>query len=224
MKLGFYLLMFVFSSCISKSKEVQSFISVKENVDSNSVENIHCEFYRLSNRFNCSVDFTRHLNTSLMFDSCYLVVKIVDKKSNCMVGSLRVFSDYYFDEVMKNCLNVVSYTTSFNLDFVIHENYFGDVIVCDLNFDGLEDLAVIRNSGGNGGSEYNFYIQSENSEFYLNDFLSDKMRFFPSKIDVRNKTITTLSHAGACCFSKRIFQRKNNSTSWEMISSELENR
>ncbi|MDD2982602.1 MAG: hypothetical protein PHQ74_04365 [Crocinitomicaceae bacterium] len=159
-----------------------------------------------------------------MFDSCSLQVKIIDKKSTNVVDSLRVFSDYYFDEVMKNCLNAVSYTSSFNLDFEIQDNYFGDVIVCDLNFDGLEDLAVIRNSGGNGGSEYNFYIQSENNKFLLNEFLSDTMRFFPSKIDLKNKTITTFSHAGACCLNERVFQCKNNSVSWEMRSSELNKR
>lgn len=228
MRLTFYLLLFVFSSCISKSKtqekDVQSIISTKGKVDSDSVENTRCEYDQLSDKFNFHVDFKRYLSTSLMFDSCYLQVKIVNKNSNDLVDSLHVFSDYYFDEVMQNCLTAVSYTNSFNLDFNIQDNYFGDIIVCDLNFDGLEDLAVIRNSGGNGGSEYNFYIQSESNKFYRNDFLSDTMRFFPSKINKKNQTITTLSHAGACCLSKRVFQSKNNSTGWEMKSSALKKR
>ena len=104
------------------------------------------------------------------------------------------------------CKDVRSYVTGFHAKTQAADNNFGNLIVTDLNFDGREDFAVKRGSGGNGGPFYDYYIQSRNGKFIRQNFLSDEMVFFPSKINKSRQMLTTYVHAGACALSEHIYQ------------------
>ena len=110
--------------------------------------------------------------------------------------------------------------TDVNKDSENIDNDFGDLVVADFNFDGLEDFAVKRGEGGNAGPEYNFYLQSKDSEFELNRFLSDEMMYFPFVIDPKKKRLITLVHGNAYQMSEKIFELKGKKN-WKVISHRL---
>jgi len=98
---------------------------------------------------------------------------------------------------------------------------FHDFIIGDYNFDGLEDFAILYDSGGNGGPSYAYYFQNNNEEFYLDqDFLLNQGSF-PKKIDHINHTLTTIVPIGCCKTSTTIFQLDKNN-GWNVISQKEE--
>ncbi|MBV6878682.1 hypothetical protein NG800_002220 [Epilithonimonas ginsengisoli] len=98
---------------------------------------------------------------------------------------------------------------------------FHDFIIGDYNFDGLEDFAILYDSGGNGGPSYAYYFQNNNEEFYLDqDFLLNQGSF-PKKIDHINHTLTTIVPVGCCKTSTTIFQLDKNN-GWNVISEKEE--
>lgn len=96
------------------------------------------------------------------------------------------------------------------------------LIALDVNFDGLEDFAIINYQGSNGGPQYAYYVQKPNKEFLMDKYLTEKVRFFPNEID-KNKKILTISHPSGCCeVQTSKFQIQPNGK-WENIYSSLEN-
>ncbi len=97
------------------------------------------------------------------------------------------------------------------------DNDFGDLVVADLNFDSREDFAMIKDSGGNGGPVYNFYIQNESGEFILDKFLTEKMEFFPTRIVKSNRTLITKVHANVCQVGEHTYQLDVKLNKWKQI-------
>jgi hypothetical protein len=116
--------------------------------------------------------------------------------SKKQVQKILANGTYLFSNVLKNCDFVRSYATGFNKGNEVVDNDFGDLIIADLNFDGKDDFALKKDSGGNGGPVYNFYVQN-NGKFILDKFLTEQMEFFPTRINKNNKTLTTFVHANA---------------------------
>lgn len=168
-----------------------------------------CEHNELSNQFNIRTEFKR-----IKDDSCIVIIAIKDKDSNKTKESIKFSSSYFFDKVFKDCKSVRSYQTHLNDTISVVDNDFGDLIVADFNFDGLDDIAVIKDSGGNGGPIYNFYTQGKNGRFYFDKFLSDKMEFFPANINSKGQTLVTYVHAGVCGLSEMIYLYNSQSKSW----------
>ena len=104
-----------------------------------------------------------------------------------------------------NCENVRSYSTNVNDTLIALDNDYGDLIIADFNFDNKDDFAIKRNSGGNGGPEYDYFLQSSNNNFIKNSYLSDSLVFFPSEISKEKKCLMTLVHAGVCHMGKHIY-------------------
>lgn len=65
-----------------------------------------------------------------------------------------------------NGKNSRSYSTHFNTDKTVVDDDFGDVVVADLNFDGLGDFAVTYDHGADNGNHYYFYFQRPDHTFY----------------------------------------------------------
>ncbi|MFN8368635.1 MAG: hypothetical protein U0Y96_15475 [Candidatus Kapaibacterium sp.] len=83
-----------------------------------------------------------------------------------------------------------SYTTGKNIKKQITDNYCGEIVVADLNFDGLEDFATPVDCGASNGSHYQFYIQNQQHEFVSNKYLTEEVMWFPEKINDSLKTFT----------------------------------
>lgn len=175
-----------------------------------------CVHSDLSSQFNIGTDFKR-----IKDDSCIVIIAIKDKDSNKTKESIKYSSLYLFDTVFKNCESVRSYQTHVNDTIEVVDNDYGDLIIADFNFDGLDDIAVIKDSGGNGGPLYNFYTQGKNGRFYFDKFLSEKMEFFPTKINSQDKTLVTYVHAGVCGLSEMIYSYNSKTSTWQRISHKI---
>jgi len=117
-----------------------------------------------------------------------------------------------------DCKNVKSYSTKVNSELPIGGgNDSGNFIVADFNFDGLEDFAIKRDPGGNGGPLYAYFLQAEDKKFYKSSYLSNLVEFFPIEINTIKKTITTLVHANAYQKNKRTFKYNPETKKWKLI-------
>lgn len=94
------------------------------------------------------------------------------------------------------------------------DNYWGDFMVADFNFDGLEDLAVITNSS-NTGAFYEFLTQTKSGRFVKDTFLSDG--YFPYKIDRRNKTLTTGTAATTWGWMETVLKYNPRTRKWRVL-------
>ena len=173
-----------------------------------------CSQTNLSQQFDLSIDFKRYSDTTEQKDSCLLTVYINNKNSNSTIDSLSISSLFYFSFMFLSCDSMTSYTTKFNSDREGVDNYYGDIVVADLNFDGYDDIAIINDGGGNGGPLYNFYTQTDNKKFILENFLTDSVEFFPSKINIKDKTLSTYVHAGVCALGEHIYKLNIKTNIW----------
>jgi hypothetical protein len=71
------------------------------------------------------------------------------------------------------------------------DNMYGTMIIEDFNFDGLYDIALMEGCYVNGNSRYCYYLQSEDSVFVLDKFLTRKIQTYPAKRDVANMRLTS---------------------------------
>lgn len=174
----------------------------------------NCNQTNLSNQFDLSIDYKRYSDTIDLQDSSVLIVDVKDKETKSTIDQFTITSSFYYSFMFLSCDSMTSYTTNFKADREIADNYFGDIVIADLNFDGYDDIAVVNDSGGNGGPHYNFYIQTNNRKFIMDKFLTESVVFFPSTISSKNKTLTTLVHAGVCGLGENIYVYDKNKNMW----------
>lgn len=210
-KIALIILAFLLSCSIKKEQNENSEnFNVTKKSSYNLIQSTNCIQQKLSNQFNISIDFKKIVDTSSFKQLNSLKILITDKKNLSIIDSIEIKSNHYYDFMFSSCESQRSYTTGYNFEKEVMDNYFGDIVVADLNFDNLDDIAVVFDAGGNGGPIYNFYIQHKNKKFTKNIFLTDTMGTFPSIIDKNNKTITTYVHANAMQEGENIYQLKNS--------------
>lgn len=150
-------------------------------------------------------------------DNRPLKVEIDIKNNDQVIQKINYTPGFWLDKDFK--INQKKYFgTNLSLEEGI-ENYH-NFIIADFNFDGLEDFAILYDSGGNGGSFYSYYFQNEIGKFNLDKNFPLNEGYFPKEINKNNKTITISNPIGCCKMETTIFQLKNN---WKMISSKEEN-
>lgn len=156
---------------------------------------------------NLSKQFDIDLKVKHTEDSAAINISILDKKSLSMLTELNIQSGYLGSLLFTKCNEVRSYTAGINKNKEVVDNSFGDFVVADFNFDGLDDLAVAIDMGGNGGYIYRYYLQTDKHGFNEDKFLSQTMIFFPTEFNKQNKTLKTIVHAsaGSVCESKYKF-------------------
>ncbi|MBO9683018.1 MAG: hypothetical protein J7502_10185 [Flavisolibacter sp.] len=173
-----------------------------------------CEQTKLSNQFDIAIDFKRYVDTTEIDQMNFLQVVIKDKSSKTVIDSFSIKSSFIYSFMFLSCDSMTSYTTKFKADREIVDNYYGDVVVADFNFDGYDDIAVVNDGGGNGGPLYSFYLQSNDRKFIKDNFLTDLVSFFPSKFNSKDKTLATYVHAGVCGLGENIYKLDKNKNIW----------
>ena len=81
----------------------------------------------------------------------------------------------------------------------------------------MEDFAVKKDSGGNGGPYYDFYLQNKEGKFIKSNYLSKEMEYFPSKVTKRNLSLATYAHAGACWLGENIYHYNAGTHKWKKV-------
>ncbi|MEC4003617.1 hypothetical protein OX283_003010 [Flavobacterium sp. SUN052] len=176
-----------------------------------------CSYKKLSKEF----DFTITLNSKKL-DSIQVLIKITNKVSQ-KIQALKIETEGLYIDSFNDCKNVKSYSTKINSELPTgDENDSGNFIVADFNFDGMEDLAIKRDVGGNGGPLYAYFLQAKDKKFYESLYLSNTVEFFPIEINSTKKTITTFLHANAYQKNRRIFKYNQKAKKWKLIYDKLE--
>jgi len=173
---------------------------------------------RLSNQFDMEVSFIQIADTINRADSCNLRIVLSDKQTQKRLDTISMVYYQYCYDIFSDRNSIRSYSTGLNADSIASDNYFGDIIVADFNFDKKDDIAIFQYCGGNGGPSYQFYIQNTDSTFSIEHYLTDTMRYFPEPINPKKKQLTTYVHAGACCIGRQIYQYNSTTATWKHIS------
>lgn len=194
-----------------------------ENIQYNSILSRNCTYQNLSKNFDIKALFNRYISIAETRDSFSVKLILIDKTSKVSFDSIELYSYYYYQTVFKDCKNVMSYITKFNIKKDIVDNNYGDIIVADFNFDNKEDIAVINDSGGNAGPLYSFFIQSKDRKFIKDAYLTESLEFFPSEINKNKKTLTTYVHAGVCGLGEHIYTFDVNKNCWKEESHHIIN-
>ena len=131
-------------------------------------------------------------------DSCIVKIVVSGKTDKNIVYETDITSTYLLGNNTFANENVRSYITGKNINKDVIDNDYGDLVVADFNFDGLEDFAIKREEGGNAGPFYNFYIQSTRNTFAIDKYLSDTIISFPNEMDFEQKKVTNVSKSKCC--------------------------
>lgn len=178
-----------------------------------------CWHEKLSNKFNFLTIRTSYFSKNDFPDSNFVQVNVFSKKTGLCLDTIQLRGTFYFDWIFCECEHVRSYITEFQENDTVFDYDYGDLIVADINFDGREDLAIVRNTGGNGGPGYEFYIQDRSQHFHHDAYLSDSVVSFPATIDQDHKTIATQIHANYMGETRRTFRWKPKTKQWKLIES-----
>jgi len=176
-----------------------------------------CYHINLSKHFNIKLKVSRVSEADSFPLASTVLVYIIDQETNKEIQSIHIDAEYLFDDVFSNCTAVRSYVTGYNADADAMDNDYGDVVVANFNFDDREDLAVKYSSGGNGGPQYNYYIQTEQGGFKLNEFLTEQMIYFPTEIDAKRKRLINYVHANALGENMNVYAYNSAKRTWKFV-------
>ena len=177
-----------------------------------------CEFTDLSKKFNYRVGALRTKNAG---DDAPRIseirVRVISKTNKKQIQRIVFAPEYLYQAAYTKCSAARSYLTGKNAKADATDNDYGDFIVADFNFDGREDFAVKRDSGGNGGAFYQYYAQNKRGAFVKDSFLTDQIGYFPGKIDARRKRLVTYIHANAFGYNENIYQYNSAAKKWTFL-------
>lgn len=174
----------------------------------------------LSHSLNYVLKFTKARDSSNTLKDYWTVV-VWDKKTKLSIDSLKQSVGMMYD--LQNFKNVRSLITGKNRNKEPIDNDYGDLIIADLNFDAMDDIALVNDLGGNGGRFYSYYIQQKDHKFILDKFLTDSMVYFPSKLLTPRKQLITYVHAGVCGLGEHVYTYKTISSEWKETQHRLIN-
>lgn len=173
----------------------------------------HCTLSALSSQFSLDVEHRRDLRRESQDTSWVRVIVTNKRTGNRQV--IRFTANWLFANVFQNCRATRSYSTGVRKSAEVLDNDYGDVIVADFNFDGLDDFAIKRDSGGNAGPTYIFYVQQKNGAFIPDLFLTERMESFP-EIRTKQRALVTHVYAGGMRGCRTSYHYNNERRSWRL--------
>lgn len=177
-----------------------------------------CLHENLSNKYNFKITTTLSKNEDGEDKISKITLDINGKGTTKNKQKIEVNNPgFLFSGSFENCNAVRSYITGKNKNDEVMDGDYGDFIVEDFNFDGKEDLVIKKDSGGNGGPFYEFYIDNGKGIFEKDTFLTNEVGHFPDKLDLKNKTITTYIHANAYGYNENVYQYHFSTKKWKKV-------
>lgn len=174
-------------------------------------------FHDLSPVYNYKITDQLWVNTSDPFkDSVSRKLEIYTKQGELLqtIKPPLVITPWYFPANEDQLMLSKSYINGKNVTSLCVDNYCGELVVADLNFDGLEDFATPVDEGASNGSHYAFYIQEAKGRFVFNTFLTEKVIWFPSTITDSGRTFTTEVPCGASCLMYSLYEYLPTKKKW----------
>lgn len=177
-------------------------------------------FNDLSNKYNYKIiDKYYCANSQKDYDSVSRVINIINKKDSIVqeIHPNLQMSPWYFHMDEDHLRLSRSYITMKNANYKDMDNYCGEIVVADLNFDGLEDFATPIDQGVDNGPHYAFYIQNKNYKFEINNYLTDNVIWFPEKINDSLMTFTNVIPCTIYGLNYNTFKYNSTSNKWSKI-------
>jgi hypothetical protein len=228
MKLIIFILTLFLLSCSSKNPPETAFELNQKDSSTNEKSSVQsatistCELTNLSQQFDIHFHVSRYNNERAIYDSCLVKLIVADKYTKKNTDSTELMSLFLFRDTYSDCDSVTSFSTNYKNKRTVVDNYFGDIVVADFNFDNKDDIAFITEIGGNGGPQYSYYLQSDNRKFYIDKYLTDSVSYFPQIIDKNKHQLTTRVHAGACCTGVHLYQLDKSTGMWQQLSHKVD--
>lgn len=169
-------------------------------------------FTDLSNKYNYIVEY--FMNNSKDNQKYGCAILIINKNTNAKTDS--IFLELSSD-VKNLSLETRSYITGKDTSKKVEDNFFGKLVIVDINFDNNEDIAILSHIGSNTGGIYTFYTQGDNEKFKVDTFLSNKVGFFPYKINRIKKQILTYINPNTNQKIESTYQLNTTRGEWEML-------
>jgi hypothetical protein len=234
----FLITVLLLKSCVSESAKNKKSIALSEN-DSIEMKEDKVEISFNLNEANPKdsvielkhfyTDFSNSYDYSLIYyeklkgkyvDSHFWTIMIFDKVGN-LVDS--IIQDVYVNRAdFVDFKQSRSFITGKNTDLKVLDNYYGEFVVADFNFDSKDDFAIRNDLGGNGGAFYSFYINI-GSGFELSNFLTDSLLYMPYEYDKNNKRLKSSYFSTVCGFVEEVLQYSQENASWDFISRKFVN-
>ena len=162
-------------------------------------------FRKLSNSFDFRIQWD-YLEDNFTYTSPY---KITITHKNDSSKTQLIISET--NNIIYGSWNdVSSFETKINLKTNIYSDYPVYFAVGDFNFDSITDFIIVKNIPMSGTPTYNYYIQKYDSTFYLDHGLTNKVKYFPKKIDYTTRSLKVSSHSGCCFFESKTYQIQKN--------------
>lgn len=183
-----------------------------------ALRHTNCDYKNLSETFVFEVEVVQK---SVAFYA--ITIQILNTKTGKRQDAIS-FSSTRFEGAFTDCNASRSYTTAYRSNSLeAADNNFGDFVVADLNFDGLEDFAVKTVTGERIGPLYDFYVQGKDQLFQLDKDLSMLLMNFPNEINPTTKQLVCTNTVGACKINERRYQLNNETQKWTELSAQLIN-
>jgi hypothetical protein len=215
------------TSILKKNEIIKVDVSKKEKSD--TIQNtkklndttIVFFFTDLSNVYNYKIiDKYINVDNKKFYDSVSRVIKVYTKNDSLIqkiYPDLQITPWYYFVDYQVRISR--SFVTGKNAHYDDVDNYCGEIVIADLNFDGLEDFATPVNSGADNGPHYAFYIQNELNKFKLNNYLTENVVWFPEKINDSLMTLTNEIPGSVYYLYTHSYKYDTISKKWKKVKS-----
>ncbi len=213
---------------VSKSNQDSIKIGIPEITKTDSNQNVKklkdstvvLLFKDLSNVYNYKIiDIHHGIENQYHYDSVSRLIKIFNKNDS-LIQKIPIhikMGPSYPNARLPQLRPSRSYITGKNMHFDDVDNYCGEIVVADLNFDGLEDFATPTSSGTDNGPHYSFYVQDTHHRFKLNRYLTDNVTWFPEKIVDSLRIFTTDVPCTVEGTMFQTFKYDETSTRWRRI-------
>ena len=225
MKFMFFIAGIIFLASCGGTDQNSSLDPIKNDTAQASIQLIYetpyvkeCFYSDLSTNFDFSVKIVRYSYFNESNDSCNLLIQIIDKKSKEIKDSIFMTSFHFRKTSFNDCYMVPSFTTGIDTSGMsIYYEHGPDWLIADLNFDNLEDIAVMNNWGEGKGVRYNFYIQDEDHQFTLDTFLTNTVKYFPLKINIKERSLLTVvvDDYRECAFLHHLYKLDSETNMWK---------
>lgn len=165
------------------------------------------------------VDYFYARNVKHYYDSVVRKISIYSKDDSLIkrinIGQLEHGCPWYLGD--KKLRTSRSFITGKNAFYDDVDNYCGEIVIADLNFDGLEDFATTIGSGADNGPHYAFYIQKEAGKFECNNFLTKEVVWFPEVFNDSLNTFKTIVPFGCCALRHHTIKYDSIQKKWKSI-------
>jgi hypothetical protein len=180
----------------------------------------NCLHTNLSSKYNyqLSVSEVPGKNGLLRISKIYL--KVINKSTGFEEQTITVNTGrhaQFSKDCFRDCNDVRSDLTRVNTKANNTSADQDDLIVTDLNFDGIEDLMVKIDCSTTGKASYAFFTRNENGLYVEDRFLTREFKRYPNALNEKSKTVSMIENVNAWGKTENVYTYDSGAKKWVRI-------